>query len=395
MKKILFVYPAMMMGGSTTSLLSILYNLDASKYDVTLALAYSSGEWMDDIPKHVKLTEPVYIYQSRRDRYIHRLMSPRYMVIKGISKVMELFQGYPIQSQQFLGMMDVDFYREIDEEYDVAISFLEGAMCKYVAKYVKAKKKITWIHVDYKQSRRCAKYDRPSLEQYDKIIHVSDSCLQSFVEMYPDLRRRCVVIENILSRERLHKLATEPVSISAASHCVNVVTACRITYYQKGIDRALEAINDLYNNLPLDMQRFRWYIIGDGPDYLNLKKRIEEYKLEKNVILLGAEKNPYKYYSQMDCFFLPSRYEGKPMAITEALILGLPVVVTEYSSAHEQIQDGIEGKIFDNTDEGTRDALEYILLHSDELRNMKKYISSRDYSNIEEMDKIEELLDEE
>lgn len=394
-KSVLIAYPAMMLGGSTTSLLSILYNLDYSKYEVDLALAFYSGDWMNDIPNQVKLLEPVYQYQGKKERYIRRLLSPKYMVVKGISKLIEIFDGHPVRGQQFLGMMDVDFYRDLEKEYDVAIAFLEGQTCKYIANHVKAKEKIAWVHVDYKEARRCAKYDVSSLKKYKHIIHVSEKCLYSFVEMFPDLAEKCSVIENILSQSRLRHLAEEQIeNLVINNKKINIITTCRITYYQKGLDRALNIISTLAEKNKELHNKIHWYIIGNGPDYENFKQKIKEKKLEIIITLLDAQKNPYKFYTKMDCFFLPSRYEGKPMAVTEALILGLPVIVTEYSSAREQIQDGIEGKVFDNSEMGTEEAIRYIITHRAELNTMKQFILQKDYSNEEEMEKIEALLDE-
>lgn len=394
MKRLLIAYPAMMLGGSTTSLLSILYNLDYKKYRVDLLLAFNIGEWLDDIPSTVNILEPAYMYQDRRSRYIHRLLSPRYMVTKLISKAMEIRDGNILRANQYLEMKDVDFYRDIDEEYDIAISFLEGQTCKYVANHVSAKKKIAWIHVNYKDLGICAKYDRPSLEKYDCIVHVSEECKTSFNEMYPDMVDKCRVIENILSQKRIRKLSRENIELSVEPDCVNIVTTCRITYGSKGLDRAVTALHTLSNEERLLEKKIHWFIIGDGPDYEDLRRRIQELDLNDIITFLGSQKNPYKFYPQMDCFFLPSRYEGKPMAVTEALMLSLPVIATEYSSAHEQIVDGEDGKLFPNSEEGVLRAFNYILHHRDEIRSMKKSIFQKDYSNMDEMKKIEKLFEE-
>ncbi len=396
MKKVLIAYPAMMLGGSTTSLLSILYNLDSRKYKIDLLLAFNTGDWLEDIPKNVTLLEPAYKYQDKKSRYIHRLLSPRFMLVKCISKIMEKKDGNIVRAGQYLEMKDVDFYRDIDKEYDVAVSFLEGQTCKYVAKHVVARKKIAWIHVDYKQSRLVAKYDVPSLSKFQKIVHVSSQCMDSFNAMFPELSERCIVIENILSQARLRHLAmnkSQPFEVN--KNCINIVTTCRLTYYQKGLDRAIGALQELKQEIPDLKKKMQWYIIGNGPDYESIKKLISDLELGDIIILLGEQKNPYQFYEKMDCFFLPSRYEGKPMAVTEALMLSLPIIVTKYSSAHEQIADGVEGKVFDNSDEGTKEALMYIINSEEELKKMRDYISGKDYSNQEEMKKIEALLDEE
>lgn len=55
MKKVLFVYSKMIIGGSTTALLSILNNFDYSRYSVDLLLFNSGGEFFGQIPKQINV----------------------------------------------------------------------------------------------------------------------------------------------------------------------------------------------------------------------------------------------------------------------------------------------------------------------------------------------------
>ncbi|QUI25002.1 glycosyltransferase [Vallitalea pronyensis] len=72
-----------------------------------------------------------------------------------------------------------------------------------------------------------------------------------------------------------------------------------------------------------------YWIIGNGPEYDNLKEQICILKLEDQVKLLGVIPNNelYKYYSAADAFILPSSSEGQAMTILESLACGLPVYV--------------------------------------------------------------------
>ena len=135
-----------------------------------------------------------------------------------------------------------------------------------------------------------------------------------------------------------------------------------------------------------------WYVIGDGPDYEKMKMMVKQKQLEDIVIMLGKKDNPLPLEKLCDCFILPSRYEGKPMAVTEAMMLGLPAIVTNYASAEEQISQGIDGVIFDNSDEGCIDLVKYLIENSDKIIQMKKNTLDRDYSNTGELDKIITLL---
>ena len=77
--KMLIAYPAMMIGGSTTSLLSILSLLDYGRYDVDLLLNRNTGELLDKLPPQVRLLPPALKYPGRRSGLLRRLLSPRYL----------------------------------------------------------------------------------------------------------------------------------------------------------------------------------------------------------------------------------------------------------------------------------------------------------------------------
>ena len=54
-KRILFIYPSMILGGSTTALLSLINNLDGDEYQIDLQLQKNAGPLFEEIPKHVNI----------------------------------------------------------------------------------------------------------------------------------------------------------------------------------------------------------------------------------------------------------------------------------------------------------------------------------------------------
>ena len=118
------------------------------------------GDWMDQIPQQVHVLPPLYKYPSARQRILHRILSPRYMLTYLKSKQIAKKNKSVIQGVQYLEMKDVDFYGRVDTHYDIAVAFLEGMPCKFVAKHVHADHKIAWIHVDYKDAGFLPDYDR-------------------------------------------------------------------------------------------------------------------------------------------------------------------------------------------------------------------------------------------
>ena len=70
-------------------------------------------------------------------------------------------------------------------------------------------------------------------------------------------------------------------------------------------------------------------IVGTGPDEEKIKARVKEHPYRKRIILYGETDNPTAFYSAMDIFVFPSRYEGLPVVLLEAQISGLPCIVSD------------------------------------------------------------------
>lgn len=70
-------------------------------------------------------------------------------------------------------------------------------------------------------------------------------------------------------------------------------------------------------------------LVGDGPLFQDVRSLAAELKVEDRVLTPGATSEPEKYLSALDVFTLPSRYEGAPMAIYEAVACGLPLILSD------------------------------------------------------------------
>ncbi len=393
-KELLFVYPQMMMGGSTTSLLSLFENIDYDKYNVDLLLLYSGGPLASVKIDNVNVLPYGHKYQNRIKRLIRRILSIKYMTAYFKSKIIAKRSGNARHGAQYLSSADVDFYRDVKKHYDVAIGFLEGYSVKYVAKRVSADRKLGWFHLDYAKCGSLAEYDRECVSLLDATVLVSDECEKSFKEYLPEFADKTVVIENILTRDYIRKRATEEANDlpDIDENKINFVSSCRVDFKSKGLDRVVNILISHKDEKIWD--KFCWYIIGDGPDFGKLKAMIEENDLGDRIKLLGIKTNPLPYEKIMDMFLLPSRFEGKPMAVTEAFMIGLPVIVTEYLSAKEQITVGFDGIIASNDgDEDLYIKLKGVLNNPSVIQEMKDNIKTKDYSNIEEIEKVEKLID--
>lgn len=70
-------------------------------------------------------------------------------------------------------------------------------------------------------------------------------------------------------------------------------------------------------------------IVGTGPDEKKVREQIENHRYQDRIILYGEANNPMAFYSAMDVFAFPSKFEGLPVVLLEAQISGLQCVVSD------------------------------------------------------------------
>lgn len=90
----------------------------------------------------------------------------------------------------------------------------------------------------------------------------------------------------------------------------------------------------------------RLLILGEGENRLSLQSLINQLGLEQDVNLMGFVQNPYPYMARASMFVLPSRWEGLPTVLVEAMYLRTPIIATDCpGGSREILQDGKFGKL--------------------------------------------------
>lgn len=388
------------LGGAEMSLIGLLQALNYSKYEVDLFIHRHQGELMQFIPKEVNLLPEISAYSCIEcpitetiskgqfgvawGRLRAKMRARRYLPQDASKPQYAIFQYVAQEIEPYLPMM------EQNGEYDLAISFLQPH--NYVLSKVKAKKKACWIHTDYTKVEFDAEAELPVWAAYDHIISISPDVTKSFLQVFPSLKNKIVLIENILSSDFVRKRAGEK-DVSAEmpkkNGVVNVLSVGRFT----------DAKN--YDNVPDICRRIRekgiglqWYIIGFGNDAL-IRQKIHEAGMEDYVIILGKRTNPYPYMKACDIYAQPSRYEGKSVTVREAQMLCKPVVVTDYPTAKSQIQDGVDGVIVPMDNEGCANRMTAFIRNKTSQNQIVDYLKTHDYGNEGEAEKLDNLINSE
>lgn len=130
----------------------------------------------------------------------------------------------------------------------------------------------------------------------------------------------------------------------AAKSAANLVYVGRLDH-QKGIDVFLEALA----LLPAG-KRPNVAIVGAGPDQTGLEARSQKLGLGHLVHFFGWRSNPTAWMSAADGLVLPSRWEGMPNVVLEAMAAGKPSIATNVEGVPELIDDGISGWIAEPND---------------------------------------------
>lgn len=152
----------------------------------------------------------------------------------------------------------------------------------------------------------------------------------------PDDRVRVIYDGIDLTRWR----AAAPADLSAVgvgSSDPVAATVARL-HPQKGLEDLVAAAALLRNEPSL-----HFVVVGDGPDHAALQRAIDSADLADRLHLLGHRDDVAAVLARADVFVLPSRFEGLPSAIIEAMAAGLPVVATDVGGVRELVDHGRTG----------------------------------------------------
>ena len=388
-------------GGAEISLIGLLQALDYSKYDVDLFVYSHRGELMQFIPKEVNLLPEIPEYSqierpmkdALKDGYwrivLRRLIAKRRFARYKKSK--NPVDNGAVFGYVFDSVTPVLPSLEYLGEYDIAISFLTPH--NIVADKVKANRKVAWIHTDYSKIDVDAELELPVWSKFDHVVSISDQVSENFLGVFPSLKDKIVRIDNILSpkfvRERAELIPPEVVrkEMPKENGVTNLLSVGRFCY-AKNYDN----VPDICRRIIESGVNVRWYLIGYGGDEPLIRSKIAEAGMENHVIILGKKSNPYPYIKACDIYVQPSRYEGNSVTVREAQILCKAVVVTDYSTARNQVKDEFNGVIVPIENEGCAEGIVSLINNPSLHKHIAGNLYGNDYGNCSEALKLSVLL---
>ena len=112
-------------------------------------------------------------------------------------------------------------------------------------------------------------------------------------------------------------------------------------------------------------------LVGDGPELHGIQKMAFDLALRDRVVFAGMRRDIPDCLGMMDIYVQPSRFEGIPNSVLEAMASGLPVVATNVGGLREIVEDGKTGFLVDLDNEAALiRAIEFLIRHVDRRRQM-------------------------
>ena len=366
MKSVLFLIPTLGGGGAEKVLVNLANNLDKEKYDVTVQTLFKGGVHTEKLKEHVK--------------YITGKTKP----FRGNVQLFKLF------SPSFL------YRRIVKKRYDIVVAYLEGVVCRIITGCpYKDSKKLAWIHSAQK-TEKTAKYSFRSTQEmqtlynrFDKIVCVAETVKEDFKKLVRP-QKECAVLYNVNETDEIKRLAEEGES-AKYSGAPTLISVGRLIPV-KGFDRLIR----LHKRLLDEGVENRLQFLGDGRLRGELEQQIENLSVKDSVSLLGFQSNPYPYVKNADLFVCSSISEGFSTAVTEALVVGTPVVSTDVSGAHELLGKNNEyGIVVGQDEEALFAAVKRLLTEDGLLAQYKAQAEKRgqEFSKEKTVQAVEELFE--
>jgi glycosyltransferase involved in cell wall biosynthesis len=116
-------------------------------------------------------------------------------------------------------------------------------------------------------------------------------------------------------------------------------------------EKNIRMIIDSLKQLKEKGKAFKMVFVGEGYASGDMKKLVEKYNIQENVVFLGVitDRNVLqRVYAASDLFVFPSIYDNSPLVMQEAAAFNIPSIVVRNSSSAESILDGINGFLIEN-----------------------------------------------
>ena len=339
MGKILFCTDSLIMGGQEKISIDYLKMLaESKKYEIFLLINEDNGEegnvFLNRIPKEVN-------YKFVIDKDIISEINS-YRELKKKNPIYKLFYNY------YLSQRRKSYKKNIKQivnnmEYDYLIDFtcqLPVELCD--------ERVFSWIHTDINSwKKKKVESLGEKLNKIKRLIVLNENNKKELKKMFYKNKEKVIKLYNPLNIEEIKKLSTDKNLLTEEEKELlnkKYFLACSRLDKLKDIETLIEAYKILKEKCEIEE---KLYIAGIGDQKERLENLVKGYNLDKYIIFLGLQKNPYVWMKNAKFFIHSSYCEAFGLVLIEAMITNGMVISSDCPTGPREIlENGKSGILF-------------------------------------------------
>lgn len=381
-ERICFYINTFVVGGIEKVLIETLQNIDRNKFEIKLLIGFN----LDELEKlKTELPSDIQIDYVLKDNFFCKNKKKKSLGnLKKYEKIID---------ESLSWLKKIIFRKNLKEKIkdtDVVIDF-DMTLAPYADKI---KKIITFCHFSPKNYNRGIKRRQiklgKRLNNYNKIVVISDEMKKEMIEIFPFLKNKVIRIYNSFNIEKIKKLSLQNVQESYINDKY-ILAIGRLEETQKDFSTLIKA----YSLIEKEIDE-KLFIIGEGRHKKDLVELVKKLGMNEKIKFLGFKKNPYPWIKKASLFVHSSKFEGLPTVVIEALILEKLIVATDCPTGPKEILDnGRNGILTTIGDEKElSEAMKKMLLNDVNkrmyIKNLKDKVKEFDSKNV--IKELEQLI---
>ncbi len=322
MKKLLFAAYSLDIGGIETALVTLVNHLQEKNYEITVVLEKKQGIFLKELNPKINIIE----YAPSNSKNIIK------------RKIINLLKR-------------IKFTLSYKNKFDFAASFATYSNSSSFVARTASKNNCLWGHANYvtlydNNKEEVKKFfEEKKYKQFKNIIFVSKEGKEAFLKVFPEMKEKTIVCNNLIDEEKITKMAKETIELKKDPKKFTFLNVGRHDEKQKKLTRIIVAAKKLKE----ENKEFKILFIGDGQDSRMYQELVKKENLSDTIFFLGKKQNPYPYFKIADCIIVSSDYEGYPVVFLESFTLNRPIITTKVSD-YEEVKQGY-GLVTEKTEE--------------------------------------------
>ncbi len=306
--KLIVFHPYSLVGGADLSISTLINNLDYRKYSIDFICIKRS--------KNAKiLNKKIKIYKIKTSKTIFSIFKVRKIIEKNLIK--DYKKVILFSNQNFANI--ISYFATLNLNPKLKKIAIERNHINELDYYFSIKDFVYKITIKI--------LIKLIYKKFDKIICNSN---ESSKDLATFLNKKVMTIHNPIKIAIKNK-AINKIKNKNINNCFKILNIARLEN-QKDHVTLIKAVNILKYKI-----NFKLNIIGYGTKYKDIKKLIENLKLNKEIKIYRNIRNPWKYFKNTDLFVLSSLYEGFPNVIIESILNNTPLLSSNCKSGPKEI----------------------------------------------------------